>query len=212
MFLTTSQTAEKLGISVERVKKLAQTGTLPHLPLNNPESPRKFYKFDEKAVVAYKHSLRQVAAMKQDVKTDMNVPTMAMPEGWLSLADAAAKIGIKRQALYDRIKYHPNDWKVQKVGRVMFVAPESIDAEIQRRRAAKAGAVAVLAQPDESINLRYADDGTPVVMNPSPAAQSSSMPAAILAAVSRLERRQNAIVEHMNIMTAKIDQLLKVWS
>lgn len=98
MYLTTTQVSQKLGISKDRVKRLIQEGTLPSLP-TNPDSKRQYFKVDEKAVRAYKASLKGTPSSPSLVVA----ATEGIPLGYVSAKDAAQIAGTAENTLYGRV-------------------------------------------------------------------------------------------------------------
>jgi hypothetical protein len=197
MFLSTLQVAEKLQISKDRVIKLAESGVLPHLPLLDDNAKRKYYKFDEQAVYAYRRSLKQAAAPAAVLPPTKAASIETPPAGFLSLTDAADRLGIKRQALYDYLTNHSGDFDKVKIGRMLYVSAESIDREHARRSVVRVPA-AIAAIVNNNGNRAE----TPAV----------AAPHGITSILERIERRQTALEHQIADVAAAIEQLLKAWS
>lgn len=97
MNLSVDQAAERLKISRYRVRQLAESGELTHLPLNIA-SKRKFYRFDERVVRGYAQTFQTKPQIQLPIKTNGQIP-----EGYLNSKEAAIFLGLKESTLYGRV-------------------------------------------------------------------------------------------------------------
>jgi hypothetical protein len=108
MLLNLAQTAEKLGITPESVKRLVEGGALPRVPYGNADSnKRPTYRFNEADVLNFRRArtaANTAAANGSANGTSTTAATTILGDDCVTLADAANVLGWKRQRVYDQIK------------------------------------------------------------------------------------------------------------
>lgn len=116
MYLNTTQTAERLGISKGKVKKLIEDGKLISLPTS--DGKRKYYKVDEKAVIAFKREMRNTPMVSTSTKANR------IPDGFVDSEEAARLCGVAVNTMWGRLR----NGKVQamKVGGRTFFKKDSL--------------------------------------------------------------------------------------
>lgn len=142
MYLTLNQAAELLKVSKARVRDLATRGLLPHLPLRD-DGARKYYKFIESGVRAYKRSLRAPVPNGTAPVATPRAAADDAPEGYVSLVTAAERLHLSPTTLVSILKRKGEGrsrTKLEsvKTGHRRFVLVSSLDLEVAARNRRKA--------------------------------------------------------------------------